>query len=584
MLEYDYVCDPQALAKIANEIASAAVISLDLETTGLDPHNSEIRLISINTGQGRYVIDVFLVKNIDIIISALRESKAVKVGQNLKFDQKFLLYKHNLELRPVFDTYRASALIHNGLDNVGHNLWDLYRRELGITSECEDLGGSNWAGPLDKKQIDYAAEDIIHLPALRDSLKPKLAKEGLNQVALIEFDAILPEAAIELNGFYLDQENWLKLAKENKIKKEELRRELIGKLPAPKAQLALLGFEPDFNLDSPDQLLKSLHMAGVMVPDTKEQTLAMVSDKYPIIDRILEYRGYSQSVKSFGVEYLSNINKKTGRIHTSFYPFTGAGRYSSSKPNLQQIPRSKDFRKCFRAAPGYILVIADYSQIELRIAAELANDATLISGYMRGLDAHTLTASIISGKRLEDVAKPDRQQAKPVNFGFVYGLGAEKFVIYAKANYNVTMSLSQAKKFRERYFEGYSGIRAWQQRQLNDGKRTRSVRTIAGRRRFLHNENAHNEFLNTPVQGTGADGLKRSLRIVYEKLKKYGGDARQVHMVHDEIILEVRDNPEIIAQAEKDLEAGMKEGMQPFLKKVPVLAEASRGYTWADKA
>ena len=602
MKPYETVTSASRLPAIAEEIVQAEVIALDLETTGFSPYSSDIRLLSLNTGKGVYVVDAFQTKTLEPVIQALRDSKGVKVGQNLKFDQKFLLHKHDLELWPIFDTYRASAIVYNGkfMGRGAHDLYALYSRELGIAPEAQDLGGSDWSNPnLTSEQLDYAAEDVIHLPSLREKLKPKLRDNKLNQIALIEFQAILPEAAMELNGIGFDKEAWLKLAASNAATAEKLRKELIHELPSPSKQRALPGFDPDFNLQSPAHVLKSLQQLGLQTlnpdpefPDdwkkrkmgpiqsTNEIVLAMFKKEHPIVAKILDYRGFAQAVKSFGPEYVEYVSPVTGRIHTNYFPFTGAGRYASSDPNLQQVPRGQEFRSCFIAPPGKCLVGADYSQIELRIAAELSGDETLMGVYIRGEDAHAQTASLVSNIALSQVTKGQRQMAKAVNFGLIYGMAAPKLVLYAQANYNVTMTLKEAEQFRNRYFEGYAGVRNWHRQIFSDSNKARGVtRTVAGRLRYLTRE-AHNEFANTPVQGTGADGLKAALPLVYRRLKKYGGKARMVHMVHDEILTEADNDPELTAAVKKDLEEGMVEAIQPMLKRVPVVVESGTGTNW----
>lgn len=741
MIEREVVRSPERLSAIAQEILDASVISLDLETTSLSPYFGKIRLLSVNTGKGVYVIDAFETKTLEPVISALRQSKGVKCLQNAKFDQKFLLHYHDLELYPVFDTFRASAILYNG-KNLGNDLYSLYGRELGIAPEAPDLGGSDWTGPLTDEQYDYAAEDVTWLPKLRDVLRPKVISNGLSQIAMIEFNAILPEASLELNGFFLDKERWRSLAQENEIQAKALEKQLLWELPHPLNQIALPGFDPDWNIDSTAQMLVSLTKLGLKIPDTKEITLAMEAAKYPIVQKVLDYRGFSKKVTQFGADYLDHINKVTGRVHSDFYPFTGAGRYSCvpvtsrvstdhgiipigevrpgyliqtpsgprkvmryvdtgskpilrfdleggrtlrctadhvvmcdgkwtkagdiqpgqclhasripgpdsipsmeqvggantltndsmeaflrwglvaelaslrvssiseepsepvcdievegdhsflidgivvhncSRPNLQQIPRDKAFRKCFRAPDGKVLVIEDYSQIELRGAAEISRDPMLIKVYQEGKDAHAQTASLVSGVPLDQVTKVQRQMAKAINFGLIYGMAAPKLVLYAQSTYGVSMTLEQALLFRKNYFEGYPGVAAWHRNIFSDeNKRSQMVRTILGRLRYLKPE-AHNEYSNTPVQGSSADGLKASLAIVYKKLKKYGGAAKIVNIVHDEIVTECDSDPELVHLVEKDVNDGMVEGMQPMLKRVPVVVEGGSGSSWAEK-
>lgn len=339
MVPYTLVTSAEDLGKVAAEIAQADVIGLDIETTAWLPFEGEIRLVQINTQKQIWVIDLFQTKTLGPIEDVLREQKTIIVGQNLKFEQKWFLYKFGIELWPIFDTWRASALIYNGL-NLGHNLYDLYRRELGIETETTDQGASDWSGILSQQQLDYAAEDVVHLLKLRTALKAKLVEKNLLRVALIEFGAILPEASTENNGLYLDTDSWLKLADANEIKMRQLHQELLYELPNPKDQLALPGFAPSFNLNSPLQILESLKRLGLRgLENTQEMSLAMHAAQFPIITKLLDYREVSKRLGTYGLEFLENINKVTGCIHSSYFPFTGAGRYASSKPNLQNIPR-----------------------------------------------------------------------------------------------------------------------------------------------------------------------------------------------------------------------------------------------------
>lgn len=239
------------------------------------------------------------------------------------------------------------------------------------------------------------------------------------------------------------------------------------------------------------------------------------------------------------------------------------------------------------------MAICDWSNIEMRLVAEISGDPTLIKVFQEGRDAHYATAALVTGKPESEVTKTERQQAKAVNFGFIYGMQAKKLVQYAKSSYGVTLTDSEARKFRQRFFEAYEGIASWHEYSLDRGKRRRETRTLWGRRRILKDERAHNEFLNSPVQGSGADGLKRTLRVVYDKLKELNGGeipllgkgavVGMVHMVHDEIILEHKDDPDLAPLVHKSLQDGMIEGISPMMPRVPVEAEVEAGRSWAAK-
>jgi len=581
---YKVVHSVEDLGQIANEIDQADAIGLDLETTALSPVDGEIRICSVNTRKGIYVIDLFSTKTLGPVGTALNDSNTIKILQGASFDQKWLLRKYGIELWPVFDTHRASELLHNG-KRLPQDLYALYRRELDIGPEVDDKGGSDWSNPnLTPEQYDYAAEDVFWLHDLRDKLKAKLGRAGLFKVALIEFGAVLPEASVELNGFFLDREMWLALAEDNKKEADRLERELVFELPDPSNQVSLPGFAPKFNLGSPQQMLASIRkIPGIKkdLKDTKQQTLAMHAARFPLLNKVLKYRTVSKNFTSFGPKYVEHIHAKTGRVHAHYWPFLTTGRYACSKPNLAQIPRDARFRACFRAAPGKVLVAADYGQVEVRLACEISGDRRLHQVFADKIDIHTYTAAIAMGIPVEKVTKAQRQAAKAINFGLIYGMQPPKLVIYAQSSYGVAMSLRDAKRFHERYFEAYSGVASWHERVLTRGKQEKISRSMGGRLRWLHDEKAHNEFMNTPVQATGADGLKAALREVYFKLKPYGERVKMVHHVHDEIILEVDDDLDLIQQAKLDLCAGMRAGMGQFLKTVPVEVDAAHGSSWA---
>lgn len=594
---YEHVTSADRLPAIAREMERTGIAGFDIETTTFEPYQlskrgvkGQIRLLSLNTDAGLYVIDLWQTGGMGPLLEAFRSEKVIKIAQNARFEQKWFLYEYGVELWPIFDTWRASVCIHNGKD-MDHHLWALFERQLGISPRGkEDMGGSDWGAPiLTQQQIDYSAEDSEHLPALRVSLKADLIKHGLIKVALIEFGVILPEAAVELNGIFLARDPWLTLADENRIRAEEVRQQLVWKLPNPRQQMCLPGITPGMNLDSPSQMLASLQRMGGKLQDldnTREITLAMYAADYPIIKEILEYREFSKKVSQFGSKYLSNIDDVTGRIHASYFPFTGAGRYACSKPNIQQIPRGKAFRACFRAPPGRRIVVADYSNIEMRLCAEITNDKRLIAIFNSDDDdAHRATAAMLASCARDQVTKDQRQEAKPVNFGLIYGMQAPKLVLYAMANYGVAMSLKKARMYRNTFFgaEGYSGVARWHEHTINEVKPNGFTRTLSGRIRYLKEE-AHNEYYNTPVQGSGADGLKAAMRCVYFRLKKqfggWNGDAKMVHHVHDEIILDTADNAEVDFLARRELCAGMEEGMAQFLTKTPVKVEPESGDSW----
>ena len=228
-------------------------------------------------------------------------------------------------------------------------------------------------------------------------------------------------------------------------------------------------------------------------------------------------------------------------MHCQFWQLGAqSGTFTCSNPNLQQIPRNKETRSCFIANPNYKLIIADYSQIELRIAAEITQDKTMIDAYNRGEDLHKLTASIVLNKPLDEISKGDRQIAKSANFGLIYGSSINGFRSYAEGNYGISLTEKEAKKIMDNFFKSYSGLAKWHKqtksRFYNQG--INETRTLSGRSRYF-DKSTPQQILNTPVQGLGADMLKLALGKLVSALK--GLDCKILATVHDEIILEARE-------------------------------------------
>ena len=584
---YNYVTSADDLGMVAQAIADSKHMGLDIETTGLDALTCKVRLLSITTDAGTWVVDLFQTYGPGMRIKhALNNYRGIVIGNHIKFDVKFLMHHYGVEFQRVFDTFRASAMLYNGHPTItGHNLYDLQERYLGLQVDREkDYGASDWSGTLSKVQLDYAAADTQHLIPLYRALVPLLQEAGLVEACRIEFAAILPEAEIELNGFRLDAAMWRKRAQTDFIDSKVKEDALLHKLPHPSGQMGLFGCT-EFNLDSQQQVIKSFSRLGTELPDTDKTTMAQYASQQPLIVEFMEYRKTQKKVTSFGVDYLDYIHPRTRRIHTSFWPLTGAGRYSSSNPNLQQVPTEESFRACFRPEEGHKLVLADYSQIELRIGAHITKDPILTKVFTDNEDAHQRTASILSGTPYGSVTKEQRKQAKPINFGLIYGMGPPKLVTYALTNYGVVFSLQDAQRFHGKYFKAYRQVKEWHRDVWDRGQREKLSRTLSGRLRYLDPETDFNEFKNTPIQGSGADGLKASLPIVRKKLRQADSSIRMVHMVHDEIIAEVRSDPELCRLAEAAISTGMVEGMTQVMKSpsVPIVAEASTCDSWAEK-
>lgn len=548
MRDYDYIVKHDDLGRIAQLVSEAEVIGLDIETSklptgrpkdALEPRRGVIRLIQLNLDDMHvFVVDLFQTKGPGPLIQAFRDTKAIFVIHGAKFEQKWFWHHHKLELWPVFCTHRASALIYNGKTHLKHGLDTVVERELAEVPVNTGQGSSDWSRPkLSQLQKDYAAEDVIRLPRLRRELRGKLETYGLMYAALIDFGVILAECEAELRGFPLDGDAWTELARLKRIERSRLKEELLYDLPHPTDQMALPGMNGGWNLDSQPQMLKCLRKLGLkqrvegeMVPlvDTSSLSLAPFAAQHDSVAKLMEYRHVAQRVKAFGLKWLRDL-EDDGRVHTQYWALLVSGRYSSAHPNLQQIPREKAYRKCFRTRKGRVFVLADYAGIEMRIIAEVANDGKLIKVFVTGQDAHYATAALVMSKPVGSVTDGERQQAKAVNFGFIYGMQPKKFVVYALGNYGVKLTEREANKFHKRYFENYQGIRVWHNRVTREGKRSGISRTLAGRHRYLDREKSWNEFMNNPIQGclqAGTLVMTSNGPVAIEKLWGYDESLR----------------------------------------------------------
>lgn len=330
--------------------------------------------------------------------------------------------------------------------------------------------------------------------------------------------------------------------------------------------------EPRVNFNSPQQVKALFAEHGIEIPDTRHETLALLD--HPLARLLIEYREAVKRYGSYGRNWLEHLHN--GRIYTSWRQIGAvSGRMSSTDPALQTVPHlpGEPYRSCVEAPPGYKLVIADLSQIELRIAAKIADEKNMIRAFNAKQDLHTLTAQQVLG--IQEVTKQDRQLAKAVNFGLIYGMGAPKFKRYARLQYGVEMTEEEAKGYTDRYAKAYPAIKRWHRSMGNEPVTTR---TLAGRWRL--GVEAYSEKLNTPVQGTGADGLKLSLALLYERRAECP-NSFPVILCHDEVVVEC---PE--ADAERTaawVKQAMLDGISWMLHPVPTEVEVKVADNWGAK-
>lgn len=567
------------IAPHLDRLMAAKVIGVDLETTGLDPHTARVRLAQLAIEDGPvFVIDcfTFLPAGEAILRDAL-STAAVKVFQNAKFDLQFLL---PLDIFPttLFDTMLAGRLLYMPGMPWRVNLETLAQHYLGEALD-KQAQKSDWGGDLSPAQRAYAAKDAEILPRLRRVMLPMIVSAGLSTIAAIEFQCVRAIAQMEYRGIYLDTARWQTLLDEKIAEREMALEALYAYTGRPMAQTTLWGEDEviGLNLDSNAYVLRLLHDNGIHVESTAKGDL-YPHRNHPLVKALSAYRKAAKAVSAILLPVLAEVHLVTGRLHPR-YGQIGAhsGRMSCGGPNIQQIPRGQAFRACFRAPAGRKLVIADYSQIELRVAAQISGDARMLDAYQQGEDLHRLTASLISGMPMDAVGKQQRQAAKAVNFGLIYGMGAAGLQQYAQQAYGVEMNLTDATTFRQRFFEAYEGLERWHQR-LKDNP-PREGRTLTGRRFAFSEKPSLPELSNSPVQGTAADIIKKALGLLATRLMDTS--AWMVAVIHDEILLEC-DAAEAEAIAAL-LKTAMEEAGNDILPLVPVIAEAKISDSWAEK-
>jgi DNA polymerase I-like protein with 3'-5' exonuclease and polymerase domains len=330
------------------------------------------------------------------------------------------------------------------------------------------------------------------------------------------------------------------------------------------------------NLDSPTQLLQALPRLGVPVTSTGQGALIPLAEASPVVQALLDYR-HAQKALTLAQQVMQQVHPTTGCLHPTYWQLGAAtGRFTCSDPNVQQMPRTGAFRRCFVAPSGSQLVIADYSQIELRVMAELSGDPRMLAAYQAGEDLHTRTAALLLDTALDQVTRAERQAAKAVNFGLIYAMGAEGLRAYARHSYGVTLTTDEAQTFRQRFFAAYAGVAQWQA-QIRAAMPLTESRTLSGRRRQWAEPPRLAALYNTPVQGGAADIIKHALGMLPQALQ--GTGAMIVGTIHDEILVEAP--TERAAEVAQILKATMEQAGHTYLARVPVVTDVRIASSWA---
>ena len=588
--KYKLIKTADELRQTVETLSSQPAIGLDTETTDLDPFTSRLRLIQLAAADGVAIVDLDAFTNgqpaenetLAPLRRLLEAPRPIKIAHNAKFDAKFI--KHNLgaDIGGLFDTLLASQIISAGDIEERHGLDTVASRYLNESvDKSERL--SNWNFELSEAQLEYAARDAAILLPLRERLIERLKSDSLVKCAQLEFECVMTVADIELAGFFMHKDRWLEQLAIVEKRRAELAEQLQAVLAQESSQGSLFGGHEreDINLDSHQQLTQALNRLGIPVPEsTRNWKLQPLAAQYPVIETLLEYRTVQKALTSYGQNMIELINPVTKRLHADFRQIGApTGRFSCTNPNIQQVPHAVEYRRCFSGHPvGRKLIIADYSQIELRILAEFSGDHGFIEAFNSGADLHRVTAAQVFNVSLDQVSKEQRDFAKRLNFGVVYGIGAQRFALMTG------LTVPEAENVLRRYFATYRQLDNYLREAANSAVRERQARTASGRLvHFRYDENDRQQISmtqrngkNTPIQGTSADILKRALHLLKGELR--GTSARIVNIIHDEIVVETdADEAETIAiKVERIMCAAGEE----YLKTVPVKVETEIAEEW----
>jgi DNA polymerase-1 len=595
--EYETVLTTEQLDRWLALVDAAALVSVDTETTSLDPMAAEMVGISLSVeaGKGAYIPVAHRYAGVpeqlprELVLERLKpwleDPAKPKLGQNLKYDMH-IFANHGVALRGIaHDTLLQSYVFES---HKPHDMDSMALRHLGYTTiPYVDVCGKG-AGQICFDQVElarateYAGEDSDITLRLHQSMLGHVeSNEGLDYVyKKIELPTQIVLQKIERNGVLIDSGAL-------EVQSAELGARIM-QLEQQAYELA----EGPFNLGSPKQIgeiffgklgLPVIKKTATGAPSTDEEVLQKLAEDFPLPKILLEHRGLSKLKSTYTDKLSKMVNPKTGRVHTNYAQAVAiTGRLASNDPNLQNIPvrtsEGRRIREAFVAPPGSVIVSADYSQIELRIMAHISGDGAMMRAFAEGEDIHRATAAEIFGLAPAEVQSEQRRYAKVINFGLIYGMSA-----FGLAQ-NLGIERSAAASYIDRYFARFSGVKQYMDETRLAAKSRGYVETVFGRRLWLPEINSPNgprragaerAAINAPMQGTAADLIKLAMIAVQDWIEREQLATRMIMQVHDELVLEVPEGElELVKRRLPELMAGVA------TLKVPLVAETGVGPNW----
>jgi DNA polymerase I len=523
-----------------------------------------------------------------ILQPLLGDTRVLKVFHHGSFDLRFLRVA-GVTVARVADTMLAQQLLDGGektAQGVGLAALASFRLGLQLDKSMRDTFAR--PSPPTGAQLRYAADDAAATWGVFDQQWHELVGHGLTRVAQIEFHALPVLADLQLRGVAFEPQRWAGVVGELERELPALEERLQAALVAATTPHDLFGPVP-VNLESPEQVRDALARLGVEVPTTREWALREHAE-HPAVAALLDYRQVSRVTSNWGGGWARRVvHPQTGRIHADWRQIVGTGRIACSDPNLTQVPRHPRYRACFGGSPGRMLVVADYSQQELRILAAVSGDEALTSVFHRGGDLHRVTAATLFGVDEQAVTPTQRAAAKQLSFGLLYGMGLAGFAR------TTGLPRAQAQETMQRYFAAFPRASSWLADAEARGRRSGKVRTALGRIRAIGGDDGGPPpgtlARNAPIQGAGADMTKLALAEVHRRLsKRFGipvstigtGVAADglVLVVHDELVAEVPEDD--AAEAAELVAGGMVDAAAEILGEVPAHVDVHLRRRWGE--
>ncbi len=592
---YQIIESFEELKLLVEKMIEQEIVAFDTETEGLNALETNIVGISFSWRKGvGYYLPIknnksVYEKSFEILKPFFESTKIIKVGHNIKFDIQVLM-KYNVKVSsPIYDTMVAHYLIN---PDMRHNLDTLSESYLNYSPiSIESLIGKKGKNQISMRDVsidkikNYAGEDADITLRLKGIFDKEIEVNNLSKIFYdIEIPMINVLSEMEAEGIKIDTSYLKKLDKEFEDDLEKLKKEIFKKCGE------------EFNLNSPKQLGEILFDKLKLVSkpkktktgqySTSEEVLSSLANDHRIVENILEWRSLDKLQNTYVRSLPNEVSNLTNRVHSSFnQTVTTTGRLSSNNPNLQNIPIRTDNGQKIRKAfiprnDDYIIMAADYSQIELRVIASISNEENMIDAFVNNQDIHTMTASKIYNVDPENVSREQRGNAKTVNFGIIYGVSA--FGLSQQTDLN----RSESKQMIDNYFLNYPGLKKYMSDQIDFARNNGYVETIMGRKRYLQNINSQNNMLrsgaernaiNAPIQGSAADIIKIAMININSEFKKQSLKSKMLLQVHDELVFDVHNS-------EKDrIQDIVKTTMESAVKlKVPLKIDLEFGKNWLE--